>query len=574
MPVKHMLKDGKSTAAVCRNDAFDAECDVLVVGLGTAGASAAIAAARQGCSVIGADAAPLPGGVCTAACVWDYYYGARGGLYREINCEADDILKRGIYLSAEREGVHSYPTSVKSLALEKALDSLGVVCHYSTVLTAVYADGDRVCGVELLGDRPLRIRAKVVIDGANGAVCRILGLPNMGGRRSDGKTARFSRTIAMRDADGQLCGAWRQGDALPQNVTTEAMSDSYYKWSTQAPCYPERFSKTNRLYGIGYVTGVREVPCVQTEETYTFLDYLNGRRPQKVAFYALSQLDNSCADVWNEDDDYVDWRVLCDLNPYAFSVGVSPKMMIAKGMENLLLAGKHIGTGHIMSSGVRMRTDMEKCGEAAGVLAALSVANHCSAGEIAESHFDEYRRILAESGCYNADNDRGVCDMNLTDGEMWRSCPLPKDTGELKRSLMSTTPGLGLLALRMGRIPIDGTVAAWLRSDHRLLRENTAVALGMLGDTASLPVLREILKGDTETVTHYWDEWNYFWYSTSELCNFVKAACLLARFRDPADEERMRQIAFYEGKNPIREMASHYAKRYFGIYEQLEAEVL
>lgn len=574
MPVtKHTLKDGNPTEAVSR-DAFDAECDVLVVGLGTAGAIAAIAAAEQGCQVIGADAAPLPGGVGTAACVWDYYYGARGGLYRQVDRDADEILKKGLYLSTEREGVSTYPTSVKSLALEKALDSLGVTCHYGAVVTAVYTDGDCVCGAELLGDRPMRIRAKAVIDGADGAVCRLLGLSGMGGRRSDGKTARFARTVAMRDAEGRLCGAWHQGDALPQDVTTEEMSDSYYKWSAQPPCYPERFGKGNRLYGLGCVTGVREVPCVETEETYTFLDYLNGKRPEKVAFYALSQLDNSCADVWNEDDDFVDWRVLCELNPYAFSVGVSPDMMIAKGQKNLLLGGKHIGTGHIMTSGVRMRSDMEKCGEAAGVLAALSVAHRCSPAAVAESHFDEYRRILAESGCYDADNDRGVCDLNLPDGEMWKSCNLPQNREELKRSLMSTTPGLGLLALRLNRFPIDETVAAWLGSDHRLLRENTAVAMGMRGDVRALPVLRTILQGDTETVTHYWDEWQYFWYSTTELCNFVKAACLLARFRDPADEELMRRVAFYEGENPIREQASHYAKRYFGIYEQLEPEVL
>ena len=571
--MKHTLTDGRPTVSVSC-DAFDAECDVLAVGLGTAGVMAAIAAAEQGCRVIGADAAPLPGGVGTAACVWDYYFGARGGLYRRINREADEILKTGVYLSAEREGGSSYPTSVKSLALERALDSLGVVCHYGVVVTAVYTEGDRVCGAELLGDRPLRIQAKVVIDGAGGAVCRVLGLSTLGGRRSDGKMARFARTVAMRDGDGRLCGAWHQGDALPENVTTEAMSDSYYKWSAQPPCYPEHFSGANRLYGLGYLTGTREVPCVEAEETYTFSDYLSGKRPAQTAFYALSQLDNSCADVWNEDDDYVDWRVLCDLNPYAFSVAVSPEMLIAKRAENLLLAGKHIGTGHILTSGVRMRTDMEKCGEAAGVLAALSVAHRCSVRETAKLHFAECSRILEASGCLNADNDRGICDLNLPDGEMWKSCTLPQNREELRQSLLSPTPGLGLLALRMHRIPTDEIVLSWLHSDHRLLRENTAVALGMLGDASALPVLREILQGDTETVTHYLDGWQYFWYSTMELCNFVKAACLLARFRDPADEPLMRQVAFYEGVNPIREMASHYAKRYFGICEQPEPEVL
>ena len=121
MPLKkHTLTDGVPTvtaanAANDASDAFDADCDVLVIGLGTAGVMAAIAAAKQGCRVIGADAAPLAGGVGTAACVWDYYYGARGGLYREINRKADALLAEEVYLSTAREGISTYPTSVKSL---------------------------------------------------------------------------------------------------------------------------------------------------------------------------------------------------------------------------------------------------------------------------------------------------------------------------------------------------------------------------------------------------------------------------------------------------------------------------
>ena len=58
MPLKkHTLTDGVPTvtAANDASDAFDADCDVLVIGLGTAGVMAAIAAAKQGCRVIGAD---------------------------------------------------------------------------------------------------------------------------------------------------------------------------------------------------------------------------------------------------------------------------------------------------------------------------------------------------------------------------------------------------------------------------------------------------------------------------------------------------------------------------------------
>ena len=579
MPLKkHTLTDGVPTvtavnAANDASDAFDADCDVLVIGLGTAGVMAAIAAAKQDCRVIGADAAPLAGGVGTAACVWDYYYGARGGLYREINRKADALLAGGVYLSTAREGISTYPTSVKSLALEGALDALGVTRYYGSAVTAVYTGDGRLCGAELSGERDsVRIRASVVIDGADGAVCRLLGLPTLPGRKCDNRTARFARTVAMRDGEGRLCGAWHQGDALPQDAGTEELSARFLRWSAKPPCYAEHFDRGNRLLGLGCITGIREAACYETEEVYTFTDWLDEKRSEKVAFYALSQLDNSCADVWNEDDDFVDWHTLCNMNPYAFSVGISPDLLMAKGIDNLLLAGKHIGTGHILTSGVRMRSDMEKLGEAAGVLAALCVSNRCSAKTVANQHFPAFREILSKSGCYDVDNDRGVCDLNVPDRGMWRTCILPQTAEELKECLSGITPSLGLLAVRLRRVAVDDRVTAWLTAENRLLRENTAVALGMLGDRRALPVLRDILRGDTERYLRYWDEFQYGWHAVTDLCNFIKAACLLARFRDPADEALMKEVAFYDGENEIRTEASHYAKRYFGIFEPLEEE--
>ena len=48
------------------------ECDVLVIGAGTAGSIAAIAAAKLGYRVICADKQKAPGGMGTFACVYDY----------------------------------------------------------------------------------------------------------------------------------------------------------------------------------------------------------------------------------------------------------------------------------------------------------------------------------------------------------------------------------------------------------------------------------------------------------------------------------------------------------------------
>ena len=58
--IRHTLIDGKHVE--CAYDGkFDHECGVCVVGAGTAGAVAAISAARRGMDVLTVDLAPIPG---------------------------------------------------------------------------------------------------------------------------------------------------------------------------------------------------------------------------------------------------------------------------------------------------------------------------------------------------------------------------------------------------------------------------------------------------------------------------------------------------------------------------------
>ena len=129
---------------------FDFQCDVCVVGAGTAGAIAAIAAAKRGHSVIVCDSAPIAGGSATAACVWDYYYGSDGGLYCEVNAEADSLSD--IYLrstSGQPGSKRSYTTAQKSLALAKFFDKYNIKAFYSSRVTDVFVDSNKVCGVAI-----------------------------------------------------------------------------------------------------------------------------------------------------------------------------------------------------------------------------------------------------------------------------------------------------------------------------------------------------------------------------------------------------------------------------------------
>ena len=68
---------------------FDCECDLLCVGIGAAGGYAALAAAREGISVIAVEKDANVGGMPVNGRVTFYYYGFGGGSF-ERNDEKDD----------------------------------------------------------------------------------------------------------------------------------------------------------------------------------------------------------------------------------------------------------------------------------------------------------------------------------------------------------------------------------------------------------------------------------------------------------------------------------------------------
>ena len=74
---------------------FNDYYDVVIVGLGTAGSIAAIAAARKGLKTLGIERLNCMGGQATAGGVFAYYFGAAGGLFENIAAEVNEAEKHG-----------------------------------------------------------------------------------------------------------------------------------------------------------------------------------------------------------------------------------------------------------------------------------------------------------------------------------------------------------------------------------------------------------------------------------------------------------------------------------------------
>ena len=74
---------GKAYPAIEPRDTI--RTDVAVAGVGTGGALACLAAAKQGVSVIGFDLHSFPGGIGSGGGIHVYYYGVPGGLQNEVD---------------------------------------------------------------------------------------------------------------------------------------------------------------------------------------------------------------------------------------------------------------------------------------------------------------------------------------------------------------------------------------------------------------------------------------------------------------------------------------------------------
>lgn len=166
----------------------DLSADVLVIGGGTAGFGAAMAAGRQGLDVILLEAGPKIGGVM-AFCPgmpWGAAYPQDvciGGLIEEL---ADRLSAMDPPMAEKRPCTLAnfgpeiqYDHDVATLTMCEMLEEAGARLHPHTTAIAPLMEGDRIAGVECY-DRhgPYRICAKIVIDcSGDGDISAKAGVP-------------------------------------------------------------------------------------------------------------------------------------------------------------------------------------------------------------------------------------------------------------------------------------------------------------------------------------------------------------------------------------------------------------
>lgn len=504
---------------------FEETFDVIVAGLGTAGAEALCQAADMGLSVLGIERLDGLGGLDTLGCVWDYFYGAKGGKYEARDKEIREFTAKGYTeCHSDPEEGRCIPGVTRAYILERDAVNAGARIAYHSVIMGVFlsAPGEngrrRIAGVRMLSDRKVTdVGARIVIDGTGDAlVSRLCGEEVQYGREFDGMQAAFSKQVGF-ERNHQAIGIWSFGGIL-NDPDAEAFSQAIFKVSAIAPCLWN--NREERALYEGQVLGVRESGHVVCRTMMTFRDVIQRKKQEKPIFYTFLPLDLSVVnrDLAFESDELQDAMNICNISRYGFSIPVDFGSLLPQKTDQLMVIGRHFGVEHDISGALRMKRDMKRTAEVAADAAYLAIRDQVTVDQIC---YDTLKEMLVASGCLNEAYDLGPCDLAGEQDEQGvrKEAVFPRSPRDIIQSLSKgigngsmPSPGayqsaevysadLALWQCRMfsceedtaeKRAVVDALAEETAKKGE--FWENYAVALALCGDRRAVPYLRMILE--------------------------------------------------------------------------------
>lgn len=464
----------------------DEDYDVIVVGLGTSGALAALRASQLGLKVLGIERMHGMGGTGTLGGVTGYYFGGRGGIYEEID-KATLELEQELFVKAS--GINA---NAKSIVLERALAAAGVDFQYDSVVIGVYIEDNRVQGLRWSGQKGIRrTSCRVIIDASGEAeVCVMAGCAVRQGRGTDGQVQPFSNVVQWLHNNRVVhhytdSGYVNTGDpeALSKAIVNSGLLETHLK---------EDYRDEKRMLKVVPQLGIREGRLIVGEDTVTFGDFCEDRYTNEPLFYAYSNMDNHSKDVAFESEAQQDWSVAASLWGLNFTIPIPKGALIPLGMEGLLVAGRSMSLDHDLAGCIRMKRDMQKTGEAAAVMAYLSISHGHAMKDIP---YSELRPLLEETGCLERGAEVEFKDSSLPATDALFSRKWLTDVEDIREGLSSTKAGIAMWSAKRLGTAIVPQLCEWLGNvDDEHLRKNSALTLGLIGDETCIPVLRNMVQ--------------------------------------------------------------------------------
>ena len=442
--------------------------DVIVVGFGTAGAVAAIAAARLGAKVLVLERTTYPGGTMTGGGVPGFYGRHPYGLTKKLF----DAAK----LYATCHGC-SVVEALKALMESEALQA-GCQIVYEASVYEVVVDGKCVKGVRWAANGELfEAEASIVIDcTAEAVICRLAGCECTLGRASDGLCNPYTFSVLCARTEDPMSVFVANFDAgrIDQYDTPRASAELLRGLAAHVRADYAVDAKTRHELVPSDLCGVREGAHVVTEDFITLQDFFDGKREgcTDVIAYAHSNIDTHANDMPLESTLFQDWMIASSMWGTEIWVALTRGSLVPRGWKGLLVAGRHLGVDHDLGHAVRMNDHVGRTGEAAGVMAALT-AKSASPQDVMALPFEEVIANLAQMESPLAENDRFT---RLSDQEIFDG-------------LSGDTPGFAMWSARCRKL--TAKLKKWYLTapEGSNLKANTAFALALLDDATGMPTL-------------------------------------------------------------------------------------
>ncbi len=342
--------------------------DVVVIGGGTAGLTAAISAASNGADVILIEQYAFFGGTAVA-----------GGVSQGGNSNLLKILKSQGYYSTS--GLGGFNPEVMKKLLQKIALRAGVKVKLRTFACGTWMDGRKIKGIVVqprTGKRQI-ITGKVFIDcTGDGDIAASAGAEYTKGNRSKGITQPVTQMYFIRqtgkNATKGALGPWPAGYGCyglqTRLIACNAMDVAELSKSEilgRQAVKKEFLGREGECKGdikilfSGPQIGVRETRQIKGDYVLSARDLYEGRKfGDKIV---------SCGYMMDVRGEYVDPVRGYDI-PY--------RCMLPAGVTNLINAGRHISATHEAMASIRLQVTLMPMGQAAGIAAAEALKKDCN----------------------------------------------------------------------------------------------------------------------------------------------------------------------------------------------------
>ena len=381
------------------------ETEVLVVGGGTAGALAGIAAAREGARTTLLEACTFLGGIGSGGGIHSYYHGIPGGLQDEV----DARMRETTPLFGPVNKAPGFHPETKKVVLQQMAEEAGVKLVFDTTVTGVEVEdlptdlpskgtgrraSRRIRGVVTAGpEGGAAYRAAVVIDSSGDAdVAFMAGAPFTYGRETDSLPHAYSQAAGVLDGEGRLrIVNFDAGYCDPTDVEdlTRARRLGLKHFER------DHYAEEHRLVYIAPLIGLRSSRHIVGDYRLTLADEIVSREFPDVIAYAKSHYDNHALDYANESDEAMLWVWL--LGHWRTPIGceIPYRCLLPQSVEGLLVACRALSVTHDAHNQLRMQRDMQRLGEAAGIAAALSIRQKVTPRQLP---LEELQQKLLQTG--------------------------------------------------------------------------------------------------------------------------------------------------------------------------------